>query len=78
MANNDSLVLDELAEAKDNLRPSIQIEQALAEIKDTYQTSPLAKIPFAEITALGGAFAFEEKFRCKTFLFLKSRQENNE
>ena len=53
MANNDSLVLNELSEAENNLRPSIQVEQALAEIKDTYQTSPLAKIPFAEITALG-------------------------
>ena len=61
MANNDSLVLDELAEAKDNLRPSIQIEQALAEIKDTYKTLPLAKIPFAEITALGGSFAVAAK-----------------
>ena len=61
MANNDSLVLNELSEAENNLRPSIQIEQALAEIKDTYQTSPLAKIPFAEITALGGAFAVAAK-----------------
>ena len=61
MANNDSLVLNELAEAEDNLRPSIQIEQALAEIKDTYKTLPLAKIPFAEITALGGSFAVAAK-----------------
>ena len=61
MANNDSLVLNELSEAENNLRPSIQIEQALAEIKDTYQTSPLAKIPFAEITALGGSFAVAAK-----------------
>lgn len=61
MANNDSLVLNELSEAEDNLRPNIQIEQALAEIKDTYQTSPLAKIPFAEITALGGSFAVAAK-----------------
>lgn len=61
MANNDSLVLNELSEAENNLRPSIQIEQALAEIKDTYQTSPLAKIPFAEITALGGSFAAAAK-----------------
>lgn len=61
MTNNDSLVLNELSEAEDNLRPSIQIEQALAEIKDTYKTSPLAKIPFAEITALGGSFAAAAK-----------------
>lgn len=61
MANNDSLVLNELSEAENNLRPSIQIEQALAEIKDTYKTLPLAKIPFAEITALGGSFAVAAK-----------------
>lgn len=61
MANNASLVLNELSEAEDNLRPSIQIEYALAEIKDTYQTLPLAKIPFAEITALGGSFAVAAK-----------------
>lgn len=57
MANNDLLVLNELTESGNNLRPSIQIEHALAEIKDTYQTSPLAKIPFAEIAALGGSFS---------------------
>lgn len=57
MANNDLLVLNELNESGNNLRPSIQVEHALAEIKDTYQTSPLAKIPFAEIAALGGSFA---------------------
>ena len=61
MENNDSLVLSELSETEDNLRPSIQIEQALAEINDTYKTSPLAKIPFAEITALGGSFAVAAK-----------------
>ena len=61
MTNNDSLVLNEMSEAEDNLRPSIQIEQALAEIKDTYKTLPLAKIPFAEITALGGSFAAAAK-----------------
>jgi len=57
MANNDLLVLNELTESGSNLRPSIQVEHALAEIKDTYQTSPLAKIPFTEIAALGGSFA---------------------
>lgn len=57
MANNDLLVLNELTEARGSLRPSIQVERTLAEIKDTYQTSPLAKIPFAEIAALGGSFA---------------------
>lgn len=56
MENNESLVLNELSEAS-CLKPSIQVEQALAEIKDTYQTSLLAKIPFAEIAALGGSFA---------------------
>lgn len=57
MANNDLLVLNELTESGNNLRPSIQVEHALAEIQDTYLTSPLAKIPFAEIAALGGSFA---------------------
>ena len=57
MENNDSLVLNELAESGSALRPSVQVEHALAEIKDTYQTAPLAKIPFTEIAALGGSFA---------------------
>lgn len=55
--NTDSLVLRELADSSANLRPSIQVEYALSEIKDTYLTSPLAKIPFKEIAALGGSFA---------------------
>lgn len=57
MANNDLLVLNELTESGGSLRPSIQVERALAEIKDTFQTSPLAKIPLTEIAALGGSFA---------------------
>lgn len=57
MNNNDSLVLNELNGAAGALRPSVQVEQALAEIKENYQSSPLAKIPFAEIAALGGSFA---------------------
>lgn len=57
MKNNDSLVLNELNGAAGALRPSVQVEQALAEIKETYQSSPLAKIPFTEIAALGGSFA---------------------
>lgn len=57
MANNDLLVLNELTESGGSLRPGIQVEHALAEIKDTFQTSPLAKIPFTEIAALGGLFA---------------------
>ena len=55
--HTDSLVLRELAASSANLRPSIQVEHALSEIKDTYLTSPLAKIPFTEIAALGGSFA---------------------
>ena len=55
--NTDSLVLRELADSSANLRPSIQVEHALSEIKDTYLSSPLAKIPFTEIAALGGSFA---------------------
>lgn len=56
MANED-LVLSELSEVGGALRPSIQVEHALTEIKDTYLTSPLARIPFTEIAALGGSFA---------------------
>ena len=55
--DNDSVVLHELADSATSLRPSIQVEHALSEIKDTYLTSPLAKIPFTEIAALGGSFA---------------------
>ena len=57
MKNDDSLVLNELNGAAGALRPSVQVEQALAEIKENYQSSPLAKIPFTEIAALGGSFA---------------------
>lgn len=57
MNNNDSLVLNELNGDAGALRPSVQVEQALAEIKENYQSSPLAKIPFTEIAALGGSFA---------------------
>ena len=57
MEKNELLVLNELSVAGENLRPSVQVEQALTEIKDTFQTTPLAKIPFTEIAALGGSFA---------------------
>ena len=57
MANDEVLVLNELTEAGSHFRPSIQVEHVLSEIKDNYQTSPLAKIPFTEIAALGGSFA---------------------
>lgn len=57
MKDNDLLVLNELSGAGSNLEPSIQVEHALAKIKDTYPISPLAKIPFTEIAALGGSFA---------------------
>ena len=53
---HEELVLSELSEGG-ALRPSIQVEHALADIKDTFQSSPLAKIPFTEIAALGGSFA---------------------
>ena len=57
MENNDMLVLNELANTASDLRPSVQVEQALTEIKETYQSSFLTKIPFTEIAALGGSFA---------------------
>lgn len=55
--NNDILVLNELADGGNKFKPSIQVEHTLAEIKDTYLTSPIAKVPFTEIVALGGSFA---------------------
>ncbi len=55
--NNDSLILNELTEYGDKLKPSKHVEHALAEINDTFQAPILAKIPFTEMAALGGAFA---------------------
>lgn len=55
--NNDLLVLCELADSSTKLRPSAQVDYTLAEIKDTYLSSPLTKVPFTEIAALGGSFA---------------------
>ncbi|MBR6581741.1 MAG: hypothetical protein IKK66_10640 [Ruminococcus sp.] len=55
--NNDILVLNELADGGNKFKPSFQVEHTLAEIKDTYLTSPIAKVPFTEIAALGGSFA---------------------
>lgn len=46
MANNDLLVLNELTESGGSLRPSIQVERALAEIKDTFQNIPAGKDSF--------------------------------
>lgn len=57
MSNNDLIALNELAEAGNQFKPSVQVEHTLAEIKDTYLTPPIAKIPFTEIAALGGSFA---------------------
>ncbi len=57
MDNNELFVLNDLSESGKSLRSSVQVEHALDEIKDNYLTSPLAKIPFTEIAALGGAFA---------------------
>lgn len=54
---NEELVLNELSATAGTLRSGIQGEHAFADIKDTFQTSPLAKIPFMEIAALGGSFA---------------------
>jgi len=56
-ANNDAIVLNELTEYGESVRPSVCVEHALADIKDTFQTPVLAKVPFTEIAALGGSFA---------------------
>ena len=53
MANNDMIALNELAASGNTLRPSIQVEHALDEIKDTYQTSPIAKMPLPPEVAKG-------------------------
>lgn len=57
MEKNDLLVLNELEKSSKGLRPSMQVEHILAEINDTYQVLPIARIPFTEIAALGGSFA---------------------
>ena len=54
--NDDMIVLEQLAESGNAIKSSMSVEHALTEIKDTFQTPMLAKIPFAEIAALGGAF----------------------
>lgn len=57
MEKNDLLVLNELEKSSVDLRSSMQVDNILVEISDTYQTSPIARIPFTEIAALGGSFA---------------------
>lgn len=54
---NDAIVLNELTDNAESIRPSVCVEHALADIKDTFQSPALAKIPFTEIAALGGSFA---------------------
>lgn len=56
-SNNEIIALNELTEYGESVRPSVFVEHALADIKDTFQTPALAKIPFTEIAALGGSFA---------------------
>lgn len=56
--NNDVIVLEELTKCSDKFKPSLGVEYALADIKDTFHTPMLAKIPFTEIVALGGAFSW--------------------
>ena len=55
--NNDSIAHTELNSSSTALRPSIQIEHALAEIQDQLNTPVLARIPFTEIASLGGSFS---------------------
>ena len=55
--HDDVIILSELNTDNKDFKPSIQIAHALAEIKDTFQTPLLAKIPFAKIASLGGAFS---------------------
>lgn len=53
----EGIVLNELTNSNGGLQPSIRVEQALTDIKDTFQASMLAKIPFTEIAMLGGSFS---------------------
>ena len=53
----DGIVLRELSDNTDDLNLCVSIEHALVDIRDTFQTPSLAKIPFTEIAALGGSFA---------------------
>lgn len=55
--NNDMIVLERLEECGNSIKSSMAVEHALADIKDTFQTPVLAKIPFTEIAALGGSFS---------------------
>lgn len=57
MTNEENIALAELSGANSALQPSIHVEQALMDIRDTFQTPMLAKIPFTEIAALGGSFS---------------------
>lgn len=54
---NDAIIINELYDNTESIRPSICVEHALVDIKDTFQSPVLAKIPFTEIAALGGSFA---------------------
>ena len=55
--DTEGIVLNELSNSNGALQPSIRVEEALTDIKDTFQTPMLAKVPFSEITMLGGTFA---------------------
>ncbi|MFR1807613.1 MAG: hypothetical protein ACLSWV_01550, partial [Pygmaiobacter massiliensis] len=57
MTNKENIALAELNGATGPLQPSIRVEHALADIKDTFQAPMIAKIPFTEIATLGGAFS---------------------
>ena len=55
--DTEGIVLNELSKSSGALKPSIRVEQELTDIKDTFQTPMLAKVPFSDIAMLGGAFA---------------------
>lgn len=55
--NSEDIVLNELTNSNNRIQASIQVEQALTDIKENFQKPMLAKIPFAEIGMLGGAFS---------------------
>lgn len=61
MANNDSLVLNELPEAEDNLRPSIQIEQHLLKSRTLIKHCPLQKFLLRKLLHLAVHLPLRQK-----------------
>ena len=57
MDQNTSIALTEMDEYGVSFHPSMRFEDALTEIRETYQAPLLSKVPFSEIAALGASFS---------------------